>query len=194
MQSLERNAKFLGHVFQLRQMFKNTNVTEVRIIATTIAFFNSQEEPAYLTFSQDITTNPFSRVIETYLADLRQIEISSHYPEPTPEGTWVEKLKSICTVINTGDRDQVDLLQYYYFLGECLEETDGNTEVEEKLRQEIPEKKGKFALKTASHTYQLYQTRGFFNLLGNKSITANVLYRKTSNCSLEKLEKFVLKS
>ncbi|RIB02140.1 hypothetical protein C2G38_2050292 [Gigaspora rosea] len=162
MQSLELNAKFLGHVFQLRRMFKNTNVAEVRITATTIAFLNPQEEPAYLTFSQDITTNPFSRAMETYLADLRQTEISSRYPEPTPEGTCIEKLKSICTVINASNREQ---------------ETDENPEVEEKLRQEIPGKKGKFALKTASRTYQLYQARGFFNLLGNKSITANVLYQ-----------------
>ncbi|KAF0545903.1 hypothetical protein F8M41_001841 [Gigaspora margarita] len=89
--------------------------------------------------------------------NVAETEISSRYPEPTPEGTWVEKLKSLCNIINAGNRDQVDLLQYYYFLGEYLEETNGISENEENLRQEIPGKKGKFALKTASHTYQLYQ-------------------------------------
>ncbi|CAG8728996.1 26212_t:CDS:2, partial [Gigaspora rosea] len=101
----------------IRRMFKDTDVAEVCIMATTITFFNSWEEPASLT--------------------------------PTPEGTYSEKLNSIYTTLKTGIHDQ----------------------------QEIPVKKGKFALKTASRMYQLYQARGFYNLLGNKSITANIIYR-----------------
>ncbi|CAG8737270.1 20895_t:CDS:2, partial [Gigaspora rosea] len=72
MQSLELNAKFLGYIFQLRRMFKNTDVAEV----------------------PDITTNPFTQAIESYLIDLRRTEISPRYPEPNPEGTYFEKLKS----------------------------------------------------------------------------------------------------
>ncbi|CAG8834630.1 1955_t:CDS:2, partial [Gigaspora margarita] len=98
-----------------------------------------------------VPNNKPLKTMESYLTDLWQTKISSHYSEPTSEGTWFKKLKSICTVINTDNHDQVDLLQYYYFLGECLEKTNENPE--------------------------LYQAREFYNLLGNKFIIANIMYR-----------------
>ncbi|KAF0512675.1 hypothetical protein F8M41_017958 [Gigaspora margarita] len=46
--------------------------------------------------------------------------------DPVPEGTLAEKLDAICGKILSGKCDQVDLLQQYYYLGECLIEIAGS--------------------------------------------------------------------
>ncbi|CAG8476755.1 29488_t:CDS:2 [Gigaspora margarita] len=148
--TLEVNAKFLDHVMILRRMIKNTNVVEVRITTTEIDFISSQGEPACLKFSEDITTNPSTRALDSYLSDLRCTDISTRLPEPAPEGTWREKLDTICNEILTGEHDSVSLLQ--------------STKRNE-------------TLKIVNRVFQLYRVRGLFNLLENKSITARALYR-----------------
>ncbi|KAF0547918.1 hypothetical protein F8M41_000268 [Gigaspora margarita] len=88
------------------------------------------------------------------------------------------KKRSPLDILNP-HRKEIELLQYHYFLGECLEEVHWSSEAQEKFQQKVPDKKGKNALRIAAHAYQLYQARGFYNLLGNKSITANALYQMT---------------
>ncbi|CAG8518875.1 719_t:CDS:2, partial [Scutellospora calospora] len=78
---LEVNAQFLRNVFKLHRMFRDTNVAEVRIIADQISFYNSQSEPVDLSISMDISTNPFTRALNSYFEDLRCSGLPTHPPE-----------------------------------------------------------------------------------------------------------------
>src|SRR5260363_426721 len=122
MQRLEINGNFLNHIFKLRQTFKNTDVTEIRITASQISFYDAQGEPAHLTFSSDITMNTFTRAMNLYMEDIKRTKISIRFPEEVVGNTWAERFSFICRKILSGIRNQVVLLQFYYYLGECLEE------------------------------------------------------------------------
>ncbi|CAG8812202.1 28963_t:CDS:2 [Gigaspora margarita] len=141
-------------------------------MATEIIFFNDQGEPAPLKFSEEITTNPFRRAMNSYLSDLQYM------------GTLAERLDSIYEKVLSGEGDQVDLLQQYYYLGARLVEIEGSLEettqsevAQDELQNRIEGRKGKESWRIALRAYQLYHVRGFSNLLENKYITANVLYR-----------------
>ena len=164
----------MNHVFRLRHLIKNTNVDEVRITATSISFYNAQREPVCTSFSEEITTNPFTRAMNNYLSDLRRTETPTRLPEPAPEGTWTRRLDCICDNILLGKNDQVGLLHQYYYLGEYLAEPAWESVAfdwkapgitwsivaQNELQRRIEGSKGREAWRIATRAHQLYQARG----------------------------------
>ncbi|RIB23197.1 hypothetical protein C2G38_2032964 [Gigaspora rosea] len=117
---LEINAKFLDCIVMLQRIIKGTKIAKIRGTATETSFIDNQRKPVNLSLLEGSITNPSTQAIESYLSNLQQIDISTRLPNLAPEGTLAEKLDAICEKILSGECDQVDLLQQYYYLGECL--------------------------------------------------------------------------
>ncbi|KAF0490773.1 hypothetical protein F8M41_021886 [Gigaspora margarita] len=113
------------------------------------------------------------------MEDIKRTKISIRFPEEVVGKTWAERFSFICRKILSGIRNQVVLLQFYYYLGKCLEEMAWSSAARDNIAQEIPGDKGKVVLRIATRAYWLYNIRGFYNILDNKHITANALYRMT---------------
>ncbi|CAG8827295.1 6393_t:CDS:1, partial [Gigaspora margarita] len=56
-------------------------MTEIHITASQIFFYNAQGEPAYLTFSSDLTMNTFTWAMNLYMEDIKQTKISIRFFE-----------------------------------------------------------------------------------------------------------------
>src|SRR5260364_21760 len=125
---LEINAKFLDCIAKLQRMMRRTEIVEIRIAANKTFFINDQGETTNLSLPGGSIANPSTRAMDSYLSDLQRIEISSRLPDLAPEGTLAKRLDTICENILLDECDQIDLLQQYYHLGECLVEIAGSLE------------------------------------------------------------------
>ncbi|CAG8473842.1 8043_t:CDS:2, partial [Gigaspora rosea] len=82
-------------------MMRGTEIVEIRVVVKETFFVNDQGETANLSLPGGILA---------------------------PEGTLAERLDTICGNILLGECEQIDLLQQYYHLGECLVEIAGSLE------------------------------------------------------------------
>ncbi|CAG8831660.1 5499_t:CDS:1 [Gigaspora margarita] len=169
-------SKFLKNVTQLRKQIKNSLVTEIRITNNSISCYNHEGEPVTFAFAQDITIKPMEEArISLYLSNLNRIDIPSQVLEEVYGKTWDDQIVYIRDKLRENRLDQISLLQFYYFLGERLEEKSWSPEAKEFIKIKFSTRTYRYVWKAAKHTYQLYYARGVHNLLLVQNITAGAL-------------------
>ncbi|CAG8855592.1 46240_t:CDS:2, partial [Gigaspora margarita] len=99
MNSFLINTAFLNTVSKLRKHFDNTQVFEIRITPTTIECYNKEDQN-----------------------DIRIKNISDHPLKEIVEDKWEDRVVYIRDKIRKSHLNQITLLEYYYFLGEHLED------------------------------------------------------------------------
>ncbi|KAF0332939.1 hypothetical protein F8M41_018211 [Gigaspora margarita] len=128
-------SKFLKNITQLRKQIKESLVIKIRITNNSILCYNHERESVTFAFAQDITIKPMEEAqMSLYLSDLNRIDIPIRVLEKVYDETWDDQIVYIQDKLRENRLDQISLLQFYYFLGERLEEKSWSPEPKNLLK------------------------------------------------------------
>ncbi|CAG8454093.1 7111_t:CDS:2, partial [Scutellospora calospora] len=140
MDSFLITSKFLKYVLQLRKQIKNTPIEEIRIINKMLSFYDNNDNPVPFHYTPAITTEPLEQAkISLYLSDLWSIDTSDQIFEVVSDGTWEGQITYLRDKIRNSRPGKNAMFQYYYLLGERLEEHSWSTKTRQVICKEFTE-------------------------------------------------------
>ncbi|RIB07975.1 hypothetical protein C2G38_2212888 [Gigaspora rosea] len=108
-------------------------------------------------------------------------DISDRPLKEIVEDKWEDRVVYIRNKIRKSYLDQISLLEYYYFLGEHLEEKRWSRNSRCFIKEKFSKEAFKYVWKSAKKVYKLYKTQGVHNLLTVQHTTTNTLNKLSVN-------------